>query len=124
MARASSYCREPAHLCAVPSPTRRSTVLPQQPPFPAGAHDLSTLSKLNPKVRQDRYARRALLRQARAVHGKIAAERGVGSPLEYQAFVIANLLEKIYRTPNRAGTRKNQLYRRIARELSGVQLDR
>lgn len=82
---------------------------------------MSTASKLNPKVRQDRYARRAMLRQARAVHGKIAAQTGVGSPMEHQAFVIADFLEKIYRTPWRTGENKNELFTRLARELNRVQ---
>lgn len=81
---------------------------------------MSTASKLNPKVRQDRYARRAMLRQAWAVHGKIATQTGVGSPMEYQAFKIADFLEKIYRAPCR-GDHKNELFTRLARELNRVQ---
>lgn len=82
---------------------------------------MSTISKLNPKVREDRYARRAMLRQARAVHGKISVEMGIGSPTEYQSFQIADFLEKVYRTPWRSGDNKNELFTRLARELSRVQ---
>lgn len=79
---------------------------------------MSTVCKLNPKVREDRYARRALLTQARAVHGKIATEFGVGSPTEHQAFQIGEFLEKVYRSPWRTGQRKNELFTQLAREMS------
>lgn len=79
---------------------------------------MSTICKLNPKVREDRYARRALLRQARSVHGKISVEQGLGSPAEYQAFKIADFLERVYRSPWRTGRTKNDLFTRLARELA------
>lgn len=82
---------------------------------------MSTVCKLFPKVRQDRYARRALLRQARAVHGKIAAQAGVGSRVEYQAYRIADFLEQVYRSAWRTGSRKNELFQALARELASVQ---
>lgn len=83
---------------------------------------MSTICKLNPKVREDRRMRAAMSRQAAQVRDKIAAEHGIGSKLADEAHTVAQFLDRVRRSPWRTGARKNQLFQAIARELAGVQL--
>lgn len=89
---------------------------------------MSTICKLNPKVREDRSMRAAMARQAREAVNAVAAQHGVGSKIADEAHTIATFLERVHRSPYRTGQRKNELFQAIARELaptegtSGVQL--
>lgn len=83
---------------------------------------MSTICKLNPKVREDRRMRAAMTRQVAQVRDRIAAEHGIGSMVADQANSVAAFLDQVRRSPYRTGARKNQLFQAIARELAGVRL--
>lgn len=81
---------------------------------------MSTVSKLNPAVREARSMRAAMVRQARVAHAELQRRHGLGSREEFQGFVIADLLERVARSPYRTGAAKNRIFRRVARELAGA----
>lgn len=79
---------------------------------------MSTITKLNPKIREDRRMRAAMVRDAAAVRDNLV----LGSKMADEAHTIADFLAKVARSPYRTGARKNELFQAIARELNGVQL--
>lgn len=80
---------------------------------------MSTISKLNPKVREDRGMRRALLREIRVERDAALAARGAADKYAVVLSVALNFLAHVRRSPWRTGQRKNELFQAMARELAG-----
>ena len=77
---------------------------------------MSTITKLNPRVRKERSERRAMLKGLeRMAHGVADAQRALS------LLALHSLLASIAQSSWRSGWRKSSLFTRIARELSGTQ---
>lgn len=78
---------------------------------------MSTICKLNPKVREARSMRAAMVKHARQAHAELQKRYGLGSEHEYRGFIVADLLERVKRSPYRTGARKDAIFRVVARSL-------
>lgn len=81
---------------------------------------MSTICKLNPKVRDDRRMRAKMVRTVRIVRDQSAEKFGIGTPQEFVAHEVSKLTESVYRSSNRTGAGKNLIFQRLARELNGA----
>lgn len=79
---------------------------------------MSTICKLNPKVREARSMRAAMVKHASAAHAELLRRYGVGSEHEYRGYIVANLLERVAKSPYRTGARKDAIFRVVARALA------
>lgn len=78
---------------------------------------MSTICKLNPKVREARSMRAAMVKHAAEAHAELHRRYGVGSEHEYRGYIVANLLERVKKSPYRTGARKDAIFRVVARAL-------
>lgn len=80
---------------------------------------MSTISKLNPKVREDRTMRAALVRELKAkLLGPLPTD-GPAAMVGEQLAVAHHFLAHVRRSPWRTGQRKNEIFQQLARELTG-----
>lgn len=85
---------------------------------------MSTQSKLNPKAREDRMMRAAMVRDLTKQINAMLKATGPGDPRAAEMITVRNFLHHVARSSQRTNDEKNRLFQAIARELSGVHLAR
>ena len=81
---------------------------------------MSTIAKIGgPKVREDRAARRRMLREAQKARNFLTAKHGFNHPATMQAATIAAFLERVQNS-SAPGAEKNKRFAQVARELASA----
>ena len=84
---------------------------------------MSTICKLDPRVRRDRSARAELLRSMGPEIAHLIRMTPPGSDIVPKAIAASHLLERIASSSRRTGAAKQRLFTTVARELAGLMSD-